>query len=59
MNIWKQTISVYINALEHGEEKAKQAAACELILIADYLHKMEIRYPTIIPDTRPQPKEWR
>lgn len=59
MNIWKQTISVYINALEHGEQQAKDAAAAELLLVADYLNKSGIKYPDIMPDNRPQPKEWR
>ena len=59
MNIWKQTISVYINALEHGEQQAKDAAAAELITIANYLNKTGVKYPDILPDCKPQPKEWR
>lgn len=58
-SIWKTTLGVYINALEHGEQQAKDAAAAELMLIADHLHALGVKYPHVEQVCRPDPKEWR
>jgi len=59
---WRRTIGVYIEALETGNKRQADAAACELMVIADHLNKLEVKYPDMIDETPSKvvyPNEWR
>lgn len=63
VNNWRRTIGVYIEALEGDNVKARDAAAAELMFIADHLNRTGVSYPDMIEETpkldEPSPKEWR
>ena len=48
---WRRTIGVYIEALEGGNSQQRDAAACELMVIADHLSKLGVQYPDMIEET--------
>ena len=48
---WRRTIGVYIEALEGSNKIAADAAAKELMVIADHLNKEGVSYPDAIPET--------
>lgn len=50
---WRRTIGVYIEALETGNKQQADAAACELMVIADHLNKLGVKYPDMIEETPP------
>lgn len=50
---WRKTIGVYIDALENGEKQQADAAACELMVIADHLNKLGVKYPDMVNETPP------
>ena len=50
---WRRTIGVYIEALETGNKQQADAAACELMVIADHLNKLGVKYPDMINETPP------
>ena len=51
VNNWNRPIGVYIEALEPGEQRARDAAAAELMLIAEHLNKLAVSYPDMINET--------
>ena len=58
---WRRTIGVYIEALETGNKQQADAAACELMVIADHLNKLEVKYPDMIQETPSKivyPDQW-
>jgi len=61
-NNWRRTIGIYIEALESGNKQQADAAACELMVIADHLNREGVKYPDRIQETPSKiiyPKEWR
>jgi hypothetical protein len=58
---WRRTIGVYIEALETGNKQQADAAACELMVIADHLNKLGVKYPDMIQETPSKivyPDQW-
>lgn len=61
-NNWRRTIGIYIEALESGNKQQADAAACELMVIADHLNREGVKYPDMIQETPTKivyPKECR
>ena len=48
---WNRTIGQYIEALESGDRIAGDAAALELMHLASYLNKINLKYPDKIKET--------
>jgi hypothetical protein len=61
-NNWRRTIGIYVEALETGDRRARDAAAMELMIIADHLNKLGVKYPDMVRETPSKiiyPTEWR